>query len=280
MKLVLRILSCFALCFGMADVLHAQPCSPPQTRVWIHAADNGTGSDTLWFGFDSTASCGVDAHLCELEFWWPCGDPPGPPLFCAFWYPWCNAGSAPLIRHDYRNFHSPAQRDTFRLGTQISEGATNMVLSWPAGLASRFTSLMMRHFDGIQFVFTNMLMTTSVDITNSLGNPHIATIYSGGLIVSVDQTSACMPQSFELYQNYPNPFNPSTTIKFALPKASHVMLKVYDLLGQEVATLVNEPLGPGTYERTFSAEGLASGMYFYRLQTGGFTQTKKLLLLR
>jgi hypothetical protein len=97
--------------------------------------------------------------------------------------------------------------------------------------------------------------------------------------VSVD-LSETHPQNFVLYQNYPNPFNPSTTIKFALPKASHVLLKVYNLLGQDVATLVNETLGPGTYERTFNAGGLASGVYLYRLQSGEFLTTKKLIMMR
>jgi len=87
------------------------------------------------------------------------------------------------------------------------------------------------------------------------------------------------PAVFYLYQNYPNPFNPSTTITFALPKASHVTLKAYNLLGQEVATLVNETLGPGTYERTFNAEGLPSGVYFYQLRTGGLLATKKMILV-
>jgi hypothetical protein len=279
MKLVLRILSCFALCFGMADVLHAQPCSPPQTRVWIHAADNGTGSDTLWFGFDSTASCGVDAHLCELEFWWPCGDPPLR-VFCAFWYPWCNPGSAPLIRHDYRNLYSAAQRDTFRLGTQVGDGATNMVLSWPAGLGSLFASLEMRHFNGTQWVVTNMLTDTSADMTNSLVNQHIATIYSRTLLVSVGETSASMPERFALSQNYPNPFNPSTTIRFEVPASGFVSLKVYNLLGQEVATVVNETKQAGTYEVVWDASGQASGVYFYRLRSGEFAATRKLVIIR
>lgn len=89
-----------------------------------------------------------------------------------------------------------------------------------------------------------------------------------------------MPQKFQLHQNYPNPFNPSTTINYQLPTINHVTLKVFDVLGQEVATLVNEELQPGSYETTFDGSGLASGVYLYRLQAGGLVQTKKLLLLR
>jgi hypothetical protein len=87
-----------------------------------------------------------------------------------------------------------------------------------------------------------------------------------------------VPQGFALSQNYPNPFNPSTTLSFNIPYSSFVILKVYNVLGQEVATLVNEEIKPGSYETTFSGAGLSSGIYFYRLQAGGFVQTKKLVL--
>ncbi len=89
-----------------------------------------------------------------------------------------------------------------------------------------------------------------------------------------------MPQLFKLHQNYPNPFNPRTTIRYELPKSSMVTLSVYDILGREVKTLVNEAKQPGTYTVEFDGSGLASGVYFYRLQAGGFVEAKKLLLLR
>lgn len=94
------------------------------------------------------------------------------------------------------------------------------------------------------------------------------------------QPSAEIPQTFALHQNYPNPFNPSTTIEFALPKTSFVTLKIYDLLGNEVATLVAEKLPAGTHQRVWQVKGLASGVYLYRLEATGFVQTKKLILLR
>jgi hypothetical protein len=85
---------------------------------------------------------------------------------------------------------------------------------------------------------------------------------------------------FLLNQNYPNPFNPTTTIRYALAQRSHVTLSVYNTLGQQVSTLVNETQDSGSHDVRFDGSGLASGVYFYRLQAGNFVQTKKLLLLR
>jgi hypothetical protein len=88
------------------------------------------------------------------------------------------------------------------------------------------------------------------------------------------------PSSFRLYQNYPNPFNPATVISYRLPDESHVSLKVYDVLGKEVAVLINEEKPAGNYEITFFAEDLVSGIYFYELRSGDFISTKKMILLR
>jgi plastocyanin len=88
------------------------------------------------------------------------------------------------------------------------------------------------------------------------------------------------PLSYRLDQNYPNPFNPNTTIQFALVKPQFTILKVYDLLGREVSTLVNQRLDAGVHEIRFDASRLFSGVYLYQLQAGDFVATKKLVLLR
>ena len=108
------------------------------------------------------------------------------------------------------------------------------------------------------------------------------------MITSVRETGGELPRSFELEQNYPNPFNPSTTIQFSLPRAAHVVLKVFDMLGEEITTLVSDDRGAGTYTTRWNAAGNSSGVYFYRLearpinggQASSFTQTRKLLLLK
>jgi len=91
---------------------------------------------------------------------------------------------------------------------------------------------------------------------------------------------ADLPKTYSLKQNYPNPFNPSTVISYALPNNAYVTLKVFDVLGNEVASLVNEEKSAGNYTVEFNASGLSSGIYFYRIQTESFVDTKKLILLK
>jgi hypothetical protein len=98
--------------------------------------------------------------------------------------------------------------------------------------------------------------------------------------VGIQEISGEVPGEFNLLQNYPNPFNPNTSIKYIIDSRQFVNLKVYDLLGREVATLVNEEKLAGSYEVNFDASLLSSGVYFYNLQAGSFVETKKLVLLK
>lgn len=95
-----------------------------------------------------------------------------------------------------------------------------------------------------------------------------------------EDAGGVIPDSFELQQNYPNPFNPTTQIPFSLPKSSHVKLTVYDILGREVASLVNDNMKAGQHTIRFNGHNLSSGIYLYRLTTDEFTQTKQLILLK
>jgi hypothetical protein len=88
------------------------------------------------------------------------------------------------------------------------------------------------------------------------------------------------PRQYKLFQNYPNPFNPTTTIQYQIPKQSHVVLNIYDILGNQVKTLVNKEENSGNYSVNFNASELSSGIYFYRIIAGSFIQTKKLILLK
>ncbi|RJP67054.1 MAG: T9SS C-terminal target domain-containing protein [Ignavibacteriales bacterium] len=129
------------------------------------------------------------------------------------------------------------------------------------------------------------------------GNKWIGTISGGltvykenGIVTSNQGPDYSKPSEFQLFQNFPNPFNPRTTIQFGIPTEGKVTIKIFDIMGREVATLVNEHKAPGEYKVEFSAEGgsasggnsskLASGIYFYRLQAGDFISSRKLILLK
>ena len=116
---------------------------------------------------------------------------------------------------------------------------------------------------------------------------YITTWYSkilkttNGGITFVQKLGNEVPDEFSLEQNYPNPFNPSTTIKFDVPgsaETQNIKLNVYDITGKEVAVLLNKPLSPGSYEVVWNSSGYASGVYFYRLTSGSFSETKKMVL--
>jgi hypothetical protein len=104
---------------------------------------------------------------------------------------------------------------------------------------------------------------------------------SNGIATFIDQIEVeVVPAEFSLYQNYPNPFNPSTKIRYQLPQESKVIIKIYDILGSEVITLLNEKKEPGVYEVDFNVAHLPSGTYFYRIVADGFIETKKMILMK
>jgi hypothetical protein len=131
------------------------------------------------------------------------------------------------------------------------------------------------------------LTSTSVNALEAAGGYLFAGTSWAGIwrrplsqIVSVEQNNiSSLPGSFELFQNYPNPFNPSTKISWHSPIGSWQTLKVYDILGNEVATLVDEYKPAGKHEVNFRTKGLTSGIYFYKLKTNTFVETKKMILL-
>ncbi len=107
-----------------------------------------------------------------------------------------------------------------------------------------------------------------------------AKIYKRTYPIGIKQISSEVPNSFSLSQNYPNPFNPMTKIKFNISKASNVNITVFDVLGRHITTLVNEKLNAGTYETDWNANSMAGGVYFYRLETEDFSETKKMMLIK
>ncbi|KAF0153111.1 MAG: beta-glucuronidase [Ignavibacteria bacterium] len=127
---------------------------------------------------------------------------------------------------------------------------------------------------------------TEKSVAGTLRATYLPFVNKDGITVSVDSESSAIPGEFKLEQNYPNPFNPTTTISYKLKGASHVTLKVYDVLGREVETLVNEYKQAGTYKATFDtrhvelSQSIPSGIYFYRISAGGYTAVRKMILLK
>ena len=138
--------------------------------------------------------------------------------------------------------------------------------------------------DGI----ANKTVKVKIDVSTNLTDPKFALINNYSQVDSSStenlQSLSLEPitviKDFILSQNYPNPFNPTTVIEYTIPKDSHVTLKIYDVLGQEVETLVNEEENVGRYQVQFNGSRLASGVYFYRLVAGSHVITKKMLMIK
>lgn len=130
-----------------------------------------------------------------------------------------------------------------------------------------------------EWIDSNMITTAFVQ-NDAAGKEVINCNIASELSTGIVSNNTIIPDRFNLYQNYPNPFNPSTTIKFDIPENSFVKLSVYNSLGKEVAVLVNDMLIQGTYDYKFDASGLTSGLYFMKISSGNFQDTKKLMLLK
>ncbi len=128
---------------------------------------------------------------------------------------------------------------------------------------------------------TRVLRTFQIELTsdNALTIPGTGT-YNVGLSVAVEEIVGELPSAYSLEPSYPNPFNPSTSITFSVPVTGHVVIRVFDILGREVTTLVDEVAAAGTYRTTFDAGRLPSGAYMYRMEAGEFTAVKSAVLVK
>lgn len=158
-----------------------------------------------------------------------------------------------------------------------------------AGTINYSSGIYVSNNNGASWVQKNeglLLYGTNVESLCILNNYIYAGGDEGGVyrrplseLIGIQSISNEIPKSFSLYQNYPNPFNPSTSIKFDIPKAGNVSLKIYDITGKEVYS-INEFKSAGQYEFTFDATNYASGLYFYKVESGLFIETKKMVLIK
>jgi len=129
------------------------------------------------------------------------------------------------------------------------------------------------------WVLADISWPTDPDVWEA-ARAELADIIEGAMPTSINEADALVPRHFALQPNYPNPFNPSTTIRYAVPASQHVTLRIYDLLGRPVATLVDGWQQAGRYTASFDATHLASGVYLYRLEAGDFVETRTMLLVK
>lgn len=188
----------------------------------------------------------------------------------------------------------------FHLGILRS---SNFGLSWSQVLFNQYVLSVFADDDGLVITgFDTIFISTNfgdswcsypypdnkynyiTDIKKDYDSYYFGTLKSGlykvDIITSLDDENNFFSNSYQLSQNYPNPFNPVSKIKFSIPVSGNVEIKVYDILGKEIKTLLNEYKQSGTYEVEFDASNLPSGVYFYRMISGSYLETKKMLLLR
>ncbi|MEO6695634.1 MAG: zinc-dependent metalloprotease [Ignavibacteria bacterium] len=186
---------------------------------------------------------------------------------------WSRAGTDPTIRYKFK---------LKKLGTNTD----NIYVSDNGGADTVFT-VRKSFLDSLAFTLgttgDSIRATWRATAFNGFDSTSVQNAFLITLVrttVGINMTSTIIPEKFALANNYPNPFNPTTNIKFDVPLSTFVELKIFDLSGREVSTLVNEKLQPGTYEYSFEANNLSSGTYFYRLNTSEFTETKRMILLK
>lgn len=233
----------------------AKPAATPAGRSIeelnsITIRDAGGGSQTLYFGADATGEIAVSMYTM----------PPVPPQG-SFDARFESAGGGTMVQT-----HPSEVSEAIELPITIRSSAYPLTVTWKVNAAEVAYELRASE---------DVVQTLTGEGTLRIGNDAV-----NRLSLRVVGGSSALPKEYALLQNYPNPFNPVTVIRFEVPSSKFVTLKVYDLLGREVATLVNEAKQPGTYDVTFDATNLPSGVYFYRLTAGEFVATRKLVLLR
>ncbi len=157
----------------------------------------------------------------------------------------------------------------------IAGGTWTMISGKPVAVSNNFAGVTSKCINDTLRVFCVGGMNAS-----SVGVNNLDVISCGPAVVGIGTINSGMPLTYNLSQNYPNPFNPVTRIAYTMPKSGNVKLIVYDILGKEVATLVNEFKATGTYSVDFDGSNLASGVYLYRIESGDFTAVKKMLLIK
>ncbi|MDP2303947.1 MAG: T9SS type A sorting domain-containing protein [Ignavibacteria bacterium] len=221
----------------------------------------------------------------------------GPPGMGSNWSNEATAYVPSVVPVELKNFSAGIKNNNVRLNWMTASETNNKGFEVERSIKN--SNLKIKNFETIGFVNGNgtstQLNTYSFNDENVSAGKYIYRLkqidFDGSFEYSTEiEVEIALPVEFALYQNYPNPFNPTTIIKYSIPSLAlwervsegrvRVFLKVYDILGNEVTTLVNEEKQPGEYEVEFDGSKLSSGVYFYQLKTGSFIQTNKMILMR
>ena len=211
--------------------------------------------------------------------------------------------SEPFIINDGENFIYSVQYGV--VGNGVQEFPTDKYINFKVKMIDANTGDLLRVFDNVTYSagnleqYNNLVYQVNVsgignktvklclEVSDNLEAEYFAAdkltdenILAKSNIQQVELNETVVIKDYDLFQNYPNPFNPSTTISFQMPKDGFVTLKIYDILGKEVTTLVNEFKTTGKYNVQFNASNLASGMYIYQIKAGEYSNTKKLMLMK
>lgn len=234
------------------------------------ALQSGNSLDKLGgFGVAANAKAGFDAAY-DLPH------PPNPPsanyVYLAFPHPEWESIIGPNFSADVRPV---AQSANWKIIVGSSTYPANTVLTWDSSSVPKGVSLVLTDFNNSS---TRILMEKTGTYRFTLNGSDSLLVSS--TITGVSQQAPFLPLTYALRQNYPNPFNPSTIISFDIPKQSLVKIIIYDILGRQVRTLVDEKKSPGRYQVKFDASALSSGVYFYRITADSYIETKKLMLIK
>jgi len=282
-RLSLKLIVGLALVACLAATAFAQQ---ENTRVQLIVRDNGTGVDTLTFGHNVDATRCIDALLGEQEL------PPAPPtgVFDARWGDPAavNECMGQGLKLNLHHWETTVAQDTLKVLFQAGDGGFPFHFSWPAGLSTYYSSLALKDPFGFGIINVDMLTNTSYDLTNSAFTNLL--IYATVIPTGVEKEGNLIPGKFELQQNYPNPFNPTTTVKFSIEKTAMAQVAVFDILGRQISTLVNEQLTPGFYNVTWngtdaSGNTVGTGVYYIRMTANvqgdeAFSSVRKIMMMK
>ena len=256
--------------------------------------DRGSWFNTVWLMHNCLVNGNVSAY-----FWWELvWGSGGKPLiemqsttFTISKYYWAFRQYSKFISSGWKRVSASSDTDSLRVSAFINpDGNSLTVVVINLGSQTKTMNFALQDFsvtngEVIRTSETESgnIVSSSYNGTTSLDFPSrsITTIaFSGTLVTSVNELQYSNPSEYSLSQNYPNPFNPSTKIQFTLGKEQFVSLKIYDILGREISTLVQKELPGGIHSVDFDAAKMNSGIYVYRITAGDFTESRKMLLLR